>query len=234
MKRTRSIFAATVIAGAVVFTSACGSSEQPQTSQTEASQTEASQTEAPTQDSSSSSTEGAPGSSNSEESNVKADYASFPKTSSGEPLKFSGNVITVPEGWTKGPRSAAGKKWQGVYDSSASSPKGRIKLTHAYNSHSQPDIAIAELVTTGDVEGVYGDKFKVVGNDNNAKIKGSDKAIITDFNYEADNGESMRGRWIAFRDPARNSVAVVEITGFTSFLTDDLVKTITDSIEVQH
>ena len=224
MKRTRSPFAAAAIACAVMFTSACGGGEQPQSSPTEA----------PTQDSSSSSTEGAPGSGNREGTNVKADYASFPETSSGEPLKFSDSVVTVPEGWTKAPQSAAGKKWQSVYDSSTSAPKGRIKLTHAYNSHSQPDIAIAELVTSGDVQGVYGKEFKIAGSENNAKIKGSDKAIITDFEYESDNGEPMRGRWIAFRDPALNSVAVVEITGFTSFVTDDLVKTITDSIEVQH
>lgn len=89
-------------------------------------------------------------------------------------------------------------------------------------------------MTQGNVGGEFGTEFRTAGNDNDATIKGSDKAIITDFEYEADNSDPMRGRWIAFRDPELHSVAVVEITGYATFITDDLVDTITDSLEVRH
>ena len=63
-------------------------------------------------------------------------------------------------------------------------------------------------------------------------IPGAFRGFVTDFTYVSSEGEDMVGRWWLMTKPDTYEVVALEIAGQDDALTEDLLETISESVEL--
>lgn len=149
---------------------------------------------------------------------------------SNKPMSESGFKIDVPQDWVEIDGSILGTYWKRGYDNSQTNPTVRLKYTDDFGDNSNVDYVASELLAQGKFGDSYGMNFEVEHREYDQEFEGSDKSVVTVFKYESKKGAKMRGCWWVLRNAQTSEVAVAEIHGRQSAVTDSLLNEFQSSI----
>ena len=140
-------------------------------------------------------------------------------------------AVSIPEGWVTSPDEEMDGDWTEGYDDAAEDPAIRIRMAPMINDSPHPDIAEADLVARAMAGGYYGTEWEGVHR-GKEDIPGAFRGFVTDFTYVSSEGEDMVGRWWLMTKPDTYEVVALEIAGQDDALTEDLLETISESVEL--
>ncbi|MFC0582448.1 hypothetical protein [Micrococcoides hystricis] len=147
-------------------------------------------------------------------------------------VKLGDISVSAPETWEETPAEGLSETWKVGLDDDPSNPKVRLRVAPVFGDTPHPDMAEAELFGLAQAGGLYGEGFKA-NNRRDEDLKGAKKGYVTDFEYDANDGSKMVGRWWFFQHPVTNNVTAVEIVGNEDTLTDELLQQIDQSLELK-
>lgn len=147
-----------------------------------------------------------------------------------QPSDDSHFKIEVPEGWVEIDNPKLGTDWKKGYDNSASNPSVRLKFNDNYGDNSNVRVVSAKLFGQANFGDSYGKDVTVERREFDHKFDGADESEITVFNYTSGKGSKMRGCWWVLRNADTLAVAVVEVHGLRSEVSDSFLNQIQQSI----